>query len=258
MVENLECTIAKRADISILGRLLELSSHNVKPAVKVDAFLHAFRSLNEALSDAGHAVDGRFPENLFMDGHFAPAEDFHALLLRDHFKHPLRQGPSERVLRQEKHTDAVVSFFCICHFADPGLACCFYKEFVGDLRQDADAVAHLAGGVLAGPVFELLHDVQRVIQDLVVLSAIDIHNTSDAAGIMFLLVPHSFSSFLTNYPRGRGPSQTTPEVTLSDKLPQRSLSLTNYPRGRGRAPEVVTNYPRGRGPSHLSENSIFS
>ena len=67
----------------------------------------------------------------------------------------------------------------------------FGEEFVGDLCQDADTVAHFAGSVLAGPVFKLLHNVQGVVQNPVVLPAVNIYNTSDAAGIMFLLVPHN-------------------------------------------------------------------
>jgi hypothetical protein len=35
---------------------------------------------------------------------------------------------------------------------------------------------------------------QRVVQNLVVLPSVNIYNASDAAGIVFLLVPHNFSS----------------------------------------------------------------
>ena len=104
----------ERADISIFRGLLELSSHHVKPAVEVDALLHALRSLNEALADAGHTVDGHFPKDLFMHRHFAPSKDFHALLLCDHLEHPLRKGPAQRILRQEEHADTVVAFFGMC------------------------------------------------------------------------------------------------------------------------------------------------
>jgi hypothetical protein len=65
---------------------------------------------------------------------------------------------------------------------------------VGDLRQDPDAVSHFSGGVLACPVLQLLHDVQCIVQNLMVFSAVNIYNTSDAAGIVFLLVPHNISS----------------------------------------------------------------
>ena len=80
-----------------------------------------------------------------MDGHFAPAHDFHALFLRDDFKHPLCKSPPQGILRQEKHADAVVAFFRLYQAADPGftgffgsflssfLGKVFGKEFVGDL-----------------------------------------------------------------------------------------------------------------------------
>ena len=195
----------ERADICILRGLLELSSHNVEPAVEVDAFLYALRPFDKALADAGHTVDSHFSKNLFMHRNFAPAKDFHALFLRDHLEHALGKSSAQCVLRKEEHADAIVAFLGLRHFVDPGLTCRFCEEFVGDLRQNADAVTHLTGGVLAGSVLQLLHNVQRVIQNLVVLPAVDIYNTSDAAGIMFLhagaagtvllLVQHSFSSF---------------------------------------------------------------
>ena len=61
---------------------------------------------------------------------------------------------------------------------------------VGDLCQDPDAVAHFARGVFAGPVLELLHDVQSVVQNPVVFSSVNIYNASDAAGIVLHLIPH--------------------------------------------------------------------
>ena len=51
----------------------------------------------------------------------------------------------------------------------------------------------LAGGVLAGSVLQFLHNVQRVVQNLVVLPSVNVYNASDAAGIVLLLVPHFFS-----------------------------------------------------------------
>ena len=219
----------KRADISVLARLLELSSHNVESAVKIDPLLHAFRPLYETLPDAGHAVDGCFTEDLFMHGHFAPPKNFHAFLLRDHLEHSLCKRPFQRILRQEEHSDAVVACLRVRQLADPGLICCFpgflldflyalrlgflyalrldflygfpceefCKKLVGDLRQDPDAVSHFSGGVLACPVLQFFHNMKRVIQDLMILSAVNVYNASDAAGIMLLLVPHSFSSHLS-------------------------------------------------------------
>ena len=61
---------------------------------------------------------------------------------------------------------------------------------MGDLGQDPDTVAHLSGGVLAGSVLQLLHDMQGVIHDLMILTPVDIDDGPDAAGIMFELCIH--------------------------------------------------------------------
>ncbi len=58
---------------------------------------------------------------------------------------------------------------------------------MADLRQNADAVADLSGRVLAGAVFQLLHDMKRIVQNLIVLVAVDVDDGADSAGVMFLL-----------------------------------------------------------------------
>ncbi len=132
-----------------------------------------------------------------MDGNFPPAKDFHAFLLRDYLKHAPCQRPAERILRQEEHADAVVAFLKACYLIDSGLRRRFDEKSVGDLRQDPDAVSHFSGGVLSCPVLQFFHNMKRVIQDLVILSTVNVYDTSDAAGIMFLLIPHGFSSYLS-------------------------------------------------------------
>ena len=55
---------------------------------------------------------------------------------------------------------------------------------MGDLEQDAHAVAGLALGVLAGPVLQLLHDLQGVVHRGVAPAAPDVHHGADAAGVV--------------------------------------------------------------------------
>ena len=154
-------------------------------SVEVDAFLYFGRPLDEALSNVRHAVDGDLAEDLLVDRDVSPTQDLHAALVGDDLEHAHSKGALQCLLRQEKHSDAVVALAA-------QLNVCFLRrcleELVRDLGQDADAVADLAGGVLAGPVLQFLHD----------------DNASDAAGIVLLhvgaagtvllLVQHSFSS----------------------------------------------------------------
>ena len=52
------------------------------------------------------------------------------------------------------------------------------------MQHDAHAVAGLALGVLAGAVLKALHDGQRVADGLVALAALDVHDGTDAAGVV--------------------------------------------------------------------------
>ena len=56
---------------------------------------------------------------------------------------------------------------------------------MGDLNQYAHAVAHLAGGVLSGPVLQPLHNGQSIIHNGVAGNAVDAHHGADAAGVVF-------------------------------------------------------------------------
>ena len=77
---------------------------------------------------------------------------------------------------------------------------------MGNLEHDANAVARLALGVLAGPVFQILHDVECLIDCLMGLDAFDIGNRPDSAVVMlktrvvqswlFLFGIHKHTSFL--------------------------------------------------------------
>ena len=55
---------------------------------------------------------------------------------------------------------------------------------MGDLYQDADTVACLAFRILTCPVFEILHDLQRIFHGLAALYALDIHACADTAVVV--------------------------------------------------------------------------
>ena len=84
--------------------------------------------------------------------------------------------------------------------------CHLFKKAVGNLKHDANAVAGLALGVLAGPVLQILHDVECLIDCLMGLDAFDVGNRPDSAVVMlktrvvqswlFLFGIHKHTSFL--------------------------------------------------------------
>ena len=59
------------------------------------------------------------------------------------------------MLRKEEHTDRVIT---LCTNRDVQFLCCLLEEAVGDLEQDADAVAGFALCVFTGTVLQGLDD----------------------------------------------------------------------------------------------------
>ena len=55
---------------------------------------------------------------------------------------------------------------------------------MGDLEQDAHAVPGLPFRVLAGPVLQLFHNLQRVVHGPVARAALDVHHGADSAGVV--------------------------------------------------------------------------
>ena len=123
-------------------------------------------------------------QNLRAGGHFPPAQEGQAFLLADDLKQLFRLIARKLLLREEEHADAVLP---LAAKSDSDLCRRLPEELMADLKQNAHAVAGFALGVLTGPVFQVLHDLQRIVKGLVTLAALDVHNRADAAVVM--LVP---------------------------------------------------------------------
>ena len=67
---------------------------------------------------------------------------------------------------------------------------------MADLGQNTNAVANLSGCVLAGAVLQLLNDMKCIVQNLIILMAVDIDNGSDSAGIVLFLQSFIHSAYL--------------------------------------------------------------
>ena len=93
----------------------------------------------------------------------------------------MRLPAFQAVLGQEEHANAIVPLLPKGE-AQPR------KEGMADLQQHTHAVAHLAGGVLSGPVLQPLHNGQGIGNNLVAGNAVNTDNRADAAGIMLKLL----------------------------------------------------------------------
>ena len=91
---------------------------------------------------------------------------------------------AQLLLREKEHTDAV---FPLLAQRDAGLGGSLFKELVANLQKNAHAVASFALGVLAGAVFQMFDDLQRIVNGFVALASLDVHHGANAAVVMFKL-----------------------------------------------------------------------
>ena len=167
--------------VGVVVGLLEHPPGHIELPVEGQAGLHPPGPGHEGLLDEGHPVPGLPAQNFRADGHRPPAQEGHALLGHDHLEHLLGLAPLQGVLGEEEHAHAVVP--------GPGqgkarLLRRLGEKAVGELHQDAHAVAGLPLGVLARPVLQLLHDFQRVVHRPVAGPAVYVHHGADAAGVV--------------------------------------------------------------------------
>ena len=148
--------------ISAVAGLLKHAAHDVQAAVKLNALAYLGGLFDEALPDGGHTVAGFLAHGVGVYRHFAPCQKLEALFAGDKLKKLHGLG-----------AQMLVGYLG--------------KEAVADLQHDAHAVAGLALGVLAGAVLKVLHDGQRVADGLVALAALDVHDGTDAAGVVLEL-----------------------------------------------------------------------
>ncbi len=121
--------------------------------------------------------------HLGVDRNVAPAEDDLALGL-DGALELLRAGEARRVLlRQEHHADAVFAGRRQHDTLGRHLGA---VVVVGNLDQDAGAVAHQPIGADRAAVVQVLKDLQTLLDDRVRLAAGNVGDEADAAGIVLV------------------------------------------------------------------------
>ena len=171
-------------DVGVVVGLLKDPAGDVQLPVKVQPFLHPLRAADKGLLDVGHLVQRLLAQDFRVDGHLAPAQKLHALLGHNDLEHLLGLVAPQGVLGEEEHAHAVIPLAAQLNAQFGRLR---GEKAVGDLEQNAHAVAGLSLGVPAGPVLQLFHNAQGVVYRLVTLTPLDVYHHADAAGIVLKL-----------------------------------------------------------------------
>ena len=166
-----------------LGRALEASPDDIQLALEPHAGVGAVQ--------AGIAADEHLPDDR-LDGnrarpdlpvvgwHVAPAEQVLPFLGDEPLEKPLGHLAVMRLARQEHEPDAVFSFGRKRkgrHLAE---------EPIGNLQQDAGAVAGVGLAAARAAVPQVHQHLQRLPHDRVGTTPLDVHDEADAAGVVFV------------------------------------------------------------------------
>ena len=169
---------------------LPLEGHLVEGRVPAD----------EDLPDERLGGLGRLSQRGIVGRHRPPADERLALGLDDLLEALLDSAALDPVAGEEDQAGPVLAGL---GKGDPGLLADLLEEGVGNLDEDAGAVAgvRLAAGRAA--VVEVLEDLDRLLQDPVGLAALDVDDEADAAGVV--LEPRVVKPLLGR-PAGSGPA----------------------------------------------------
>ncbi len=115
---------------------------------------------------------------VLVDRHVAPAQDPLALDAHVALDHVLELGPDRRVVREEAHADPVLAGRRQLDAGDGA------QERVGELDEDARAVARADVGALGPAVLEVVQRLERAADDLVGLLVVQARHHGDAAGVV--------------------------------------------------------------------------
>ena len=165
--------------------LLKFPADDIELPVKIQSPFCLRRAADEALEDGGHAVPGPVTQHLRRHRHLPPAQEIQPFLLTDDLKHLFGPAAQQRVLGKKEHAHAVVPLLSQGHAL---LRHRPQEEPVGYLEHQTHAVPNLTGGVLAGPVLQLLHNFQRVVHRPAGPLPPDADDGADAAGVMLVLL----------------------------------------------------------------------
>jgi hypothetical protein len=171
--ERRHIKLAAVPQVQRLDRVTCALSYDVELALERILVHVAGTTRDEDLPDHRFDFLGAQREAAVVGGHVAPAEQQLAFGLDRTLDFLFAGHAGRRLLRQEDHADAILAD---CRQRDAELAAGAAEEEVGQLDQDARAVALQRVGAGRAAVGQVLEDPQAMLDDRMVLPALDVGN----------------------------------------------------------------------------------
>ena len=137
--------------------------------------------VDKHLPDRRFGLTGQIAQTSRFARYVAPAQHLQSVIGNGLLEQFLALTPEVRVFRFEDHCHAVTPPFRKGDAESVGLFC---EELVGDLKQDTGSVS---GGFVASrraSMLEVQYNLVAQFKDTMAAAAVDVHNRTDAAGVM--------------------------------------------------------------------------
>ena len=169
-------------DVGDRNLVFRAAAHVIEQALE-SFFVEALRAAEEKLLDVRLGTAGFAADGIAVDRRVAPAENLTALFLGDALKDAFALQAVVFFHRQKAHGHAVGAWFGQLHAQLGALA---HKEGVGNLNEDAGAVASLRIAACRAAMGEVDENLEALADDLVAFFAADVRDQAHAAGIVLI------------------------------------------------------------------------
>ena len=160
-------------------------AHDVELALE-RVLVHARRVADENLLDVGLRVARHPPDHVAVDRRVAPAQHAKSFLAHDLFDDSFAQQPVMRIDRKKYHAHSVLTRSRQGETQARRFA---LEESVGNLDQDARAIAGLRIASASAAMGEIDQNLHTFEHDVVRLPAFNIRDEPDAASVVLVLRP---------------------------------------------------------------------
>jgi hypothetical protein len=164
-------------------RILRLLADGEQLALECVLIGAAFAAPDDRLANHGHLVQYGLAQTRRVDGHIAPANQLLTFLDDQLFEMGHGKVARSRITRQEAHGDAIMTRL---RQSDARAGGPVTQQIVGNLNQDAGAIAQQRVGAHRAAMIDLQQYLETTRNGLVRLLALDVRNESDATCVMLI------------------------------------------------------------------------